>query len=588
MAALPSAQDVADALAMTLEREDASGAPWCPPGDGAALRRWVCNRSASLGTGIRRAVRLARLLAISDGRDYLRFLYVRLPTLRARHFRHALETAAVDGRLPPSFATLSDSGVNLHEAALALRTGTHDVFEIDFAQMPRLGALLDFLHNALGFTAVADLLAPLFQRGAPAGHVDDVARALQAALNAWLRERLESPVHMLQARRIRAFLASRGRVAPESVDDEGILLFWTTMAEAPLDEQIDGFRLYRSVAAAMLRYRRALRDAAAARQLEAALERGYEPANDEIAANEAEARMESWHSPLKALVLPPADRVKWLNGREQHALLNYLGGPAGDGSENPEGENEPNDWKEGLGGEGRFELAFWLTLLRADVFGAAQASIVARLRKRVTGSEAIAQAMAQVDNAAYPAAAAIYSELRQQLRLESLAALAVLMEAGAVPEAVILLDGLGGRETLAAVIGATAANKSPVEGLEAGELEEREEALGDELGRAIAPTLQAAISDPSAMPDGPGRKLLLEALAAARKVSRAGFRREDRVDADMVAALRSGAAVVFEVIRELDRLVAVLSHKAQAADLAGDRARFLATFRTIYGSAGPA
>src|ERR1700722_4934968 len=104
MADSPSAQDVADALAMTLERESASGAPWCPPGDGVALRRWVMDRSAHLGTGIRRVVRLARLLAIADGRDYLRILYVRLTDLRARHFRSAIEAAAADGRLQKSVA----------------------------------------------------------------------------------------------------------------------------------------------------------------------------------------------------------------------------------------------------------------------------------------------------------------------------------------------------------------------------------------------------------------------------------------------------------------------------------------------------
>src|SRR5262249_54821689 len=44
MAASPSAQDVADALGLTLERQDAAGAPWCPPGDGVALRKWVTDR----------------------------------------------------------------------------------------------------------------------------------------------------------------------------------------------------------------------------------------------------------------------------------------------------------------------------------------------------------------------------------------------------------------------------------------------------------------------------------------------------------------------------------------------------------------
>src|SRR5215470_6285208 len=180
MTGQPSAQDVADALAMTLEREDPSGAPWCPPGDGVAVRRWVSDRSASLGTGIRRVVRLARLMAIADGRDYVRFLYVRLPTLRGRLFRHAIETAAAEGRIQPSLATLSENGVLLREAALAPQAGKHDGFEIDFVQMPRLAALLDILHNALGFTVVADLLAPLVHPGIPRTSADDIARRLHA------------------------------------------------------------------------------------------------------------------------------------------------------------------------------------------------------------------------------------------------------------------------------------------------------------------------------------------------------------------------------------------------------------------------
>src|ERR1700751_3718234 len=108
MTGQPSAQDVADALAMTLERDDPSGAPWCPPGDGAALRRWVTDRSASLGTGIRRAVRLARRMAVGDGRDYIRFLYEPVGSLRGRQFRAMLGRAAAEGRLPKSVATLSE------------------------------------------------------------------------------------------------------------------------------------------------------------------------------------------------------------------------------------------------------------------------------------------------------------------------------------------------------------------------------------------------------------------------------------------------------------------------------------------------
>jgi hypothetical protein len=50
----------------------------------------------------------------------------------------------------------------------------------------------------------------------------------------------------------------------------------------------------------------------------------------------------------------------------------------------------------------------------------------------------------------------------------------------------------------------------------------------------------------------------------------------------MATALRAGAIAVFDVINELDRLLSTLSAKVGGADLAGDAARFMATFRTIY------
>jgi hypothetical protein len=500
---------------------------------------------------------------------------VRLTSLRTRLFRQAVEEAFASGRIPASIATLSDAGVHLREPALLPRDGAHEVFEIDFAQMCRLAALLDFLHNALGFSVVADVLAPLLQRGTPSSSANEVARTLQAALNGWLSERLESTNHILQAQRIRAFLASRGRVAPEAVDDEGILQFWIAMADAGDNERIDGFRLYRSVAAAMLRYRNALRDATAARHLEDALERGWEPANDEIGSDRIGTRLEVWRSPLQALAVPPANRVKWLTGKEQNVLINYLGGPADRDEEASGEESEAGAWKGGLFGEDRFDVAFWLTLLRADVFGAAQASIVARLRKRATGREAIAQAMAPVDDAAYIAAAAAYVNLREQLRLEILAALALLMEAGA-PEAVILLDGLGARQIAEAAIGPVA-DGATADG--------EDDGVVDSLHEKLAPALKAVIADPSSVPEGAARGVLLEAIAAPRKVSRVGFRREDRADAEMLAALRASAIVIFDIVHELDRLTARLAQKTAEGDVIGDNARFLAAFERIYLSA---
>ncbi len=508
-------------------------------------------------------------MALADGRDYLRFLYVRLTALRGRQFRQALLAAAAEGRLPAKVAILTDEGVRLREPALAPRGHRIAPFEIDFAQMPRLAALIDFLHNALAFSAVADLLAPLVRPGAPARSADEVARSLHAALNSWLSDRLESANHLRQAQRIRAFLASRGSVAPEAIDDEGILTFWTTIASAAGDERIDGFRLYRSAASALMRYRQALRDAAAARHLEDSLGRGFETARGEPSIDDAGGSgIEPWRSPLASL---PASPVKWLTRKELHLLLNYLGAPA-DEEAGESGDDEETGHREGgLAGDERFDLAFRLTLLRADVFGAAQASIVARLRKRAAAAPAIAQAIDAVDDAAYATCTAAYADLRGQLRIECLAALSLLMEHGA-PEAAILLNHLGGPRSVRAVIGSLAG----------GAVSSDDEEVAGPVREEIAAALRAACANPGSVPDDAARELVLEARAAARKVSRTGFRREDRDDPAMLAALAAGASAIVALVDELGRLTAALSAGMTPGDVPADRARFVEAFRRIY------
>ena len=151
-----------------------------------------------------------------------------------------------------------------------------------------------------------------------------------------------------------------------------------------------------------------------------------------------------------------------------------------------------------------------MTLLRADVLGAAQASIVGRLRKRAPGSAAIAQAMAQIGDKAYADAVAAYTAVGEQLRTEMLAALAVLTEAGA-PEAVILVDHLGGRPAVLSIIGTEVADaRSPDDDVE------------DALRCTIANALRTAFADPASVAGDTGRKLVVEApQRCARSAARA-------------------------------------------------------------------
>jgi hypothetical protein len=523
------------------------------------------DRTGSLGSGIRRAVRLARLMALTDGRDYIRFLYVRLTALRASSFRTLVAAAARERRLPAAVATVTDTGVTLKEPALAAVGRPFEGFEIAYAQMPRLAALVDFMHNALGFDAVADLLAPVCRTGIPPGSANEVGRALHAALNAWLADRLQSTNHVRQAQFIRAFLAGRGAVTPEAIDDEAILVFWEKVGLDASNDGVEGFRLYRSSAAALLRYRQSLRDAKIARQLENSFSKGLD--GSELPVEGAESALAhglTWQSPLRALSSPPAERVKWLTRKEQNSLLNYLGGPTDDQGEEQDGDQDAT-WAAGLAGPERFDLAFCRTLLRSDIFGNVQASIIARLRKRVRANEALTQAIAGVDDQAYATAAGTYHEVRDQLYLECQAALAILMEAG-MTEAVVLLDFLAGTDAVKAIVGP---------------FDPEEMELAEETLRAnIASSLKRAFSDPNSLAEPAARQAVQVSRSIGRKVNRAGFRREDRTDANTLAAISAGAAAIVELIGELDRLGLALSRLQLSVH--DDHLRFLDALHRAY------
>jgi len=110
---------------------------------------------------------------------------------------------------------------------------------------------------------------------------------------------------------------------------------------------------------------------------------------------------------------------------------------------------------------------------------------------------------------------------------------------------------------------------------------DEDEEIADNLRSDIATVLKAAFADLRSAPPAV-RDLILEAVAAQRKVGRAGFRREDRADAGMLAALQAGAAAVVALDRELDRLTVSLPKKAALADVGHDQTRFLQTFQCMY------
>lgn len=547
----PSARDVVEAIEITTERQDPSGAPWCPPKDAATVRGWVVDRSAALGGGIRRAVRLAGVMAAAAGGDFATFLYVRISLLRGRTFQAQFKSAQVQGRLA-GIARVTETGIVLaDDEATPARE-----FEIDFAQMPRLAALLDVLNNALGFVQVAKLLEPVTRTKGPRGSYAEVSRAVHAAINGWLSERLESANHLRQAHTMRTFLASQGGISPDSVSNDAILDFWRRV-NAENDSEVDGFRLFKSAAAAMLRYREALRDSASERMLEGAVGGGNAGSDAMLDYKPAPEIDGPWISPLADLSAPSASTIKWLTQRECVRLENYLGGTSADASED-------GAVSVGLMGTNRFDLAFWPTLLRADVFGDAQASIVGKIRKRTDGTTAVTDATSEIPPDAYQMARDDYARVRDQLQVELHAALAVLTDAQAW-EVLILITHLAGEK---AALDIRKGLRLADVGNEAADFGKQVcgrllKMMADNESPALAATMQAA-------------------RAASRKVSRAGFRSEDRSDADMLSALKSGCEAAIRLSVELDRLLARLEKNDAALSSASDHDVFVDAFTRMY------
>jgi len=384
---------------------------------------------------------------------------------------------------------------------------------------------------------------------------------------------------------MRAFLLDHGGVGPERIDNESILLFWIHMAQSPAATEVEGFRLYRSAARAMLRYRQALRDAAAYRQIGSAVPLHDDLGRQALAIAEGLGdtgfQGDSWQCPLQNLMVPPANVAKWLNKRERLQLLNYMGGPhPGQEDTDDSDKTEPESDETGLNAGERFDLEFISTLLRADVFGPVQSTIVQRIRKQVPPPIAIQEAMALTQDTAYEACAATYASIRDQLRLESLAAMAVLLEAS-VPEALLLLGHLGGPGAVSKLLGP---DFKALQKTEFGDDEDMEQQTAGENGiqSYLATILRAGTDAAKDAPESETSILIAKANTAARRVNRIGFRRQDRGDPAVVAGLAAGAASVIGILTELDRLLAALPGSTLCAAMIADRPRFEATLRRIY------
>ncbi|WP_088348119.1 MULTISPECIES: hypothetical protein [Rhodomicrobium] len=567
--------ELTEAIAMMAERTTRTGEPWCPPRVSAAIRRAIIDRSEDLGRYVHQSMRFARLAALCAPRGYVDFLYGAVPALRAEAFRTAIRAAGACGTPTAPALRIGQDGIVLLEPAMATRNGAG--FEIAYAQMPALAAFLDVLHNTLGYAEIAGLLAPITGLRAEPAAADEVTRLVRSRLNGWLSPRLEAAHRREQAKRIHEFLAHRQAVLPEAIDDGMIFDFWLARAgfwrgrmdseavdRAKLEKlaRDEGFRVFRSAARLMLRYRQALLDAVAERRMGSAqsLTRSADGEDDrttiEIADGAPLEPVEPWISPLAELARPPANRIKWLTARETRHLRNYLGMP-------PETAAGPDpDEEESQGGifeRAAFDLAFSRTLLRVDVLGGMQADLIARLKKRMPPAEALEAARPCVTGDSYREAAGVYAETRDQLRLEGLAALDILGSGGDAA-AMLLAEHFGGVDAAAALGGAPADRC--------------------EIGSKLATLFSGA-----AVGDTAVTALLAEARRSRARVNRDGFRKQDLADGAATLAYRASVMPLIALHRALGRLCDRLGGAPFLEEAEADRDRFLAGLELIYGQA---
>ena len=615
----PVGADLKSILADLVERRGPNGKPWYPERQALQLNRWIIDRSAKLQGLFPAVVRFVRLASLLAPRCYVEFAYQ--PVLSTQHFRAACDRAASAGRIPSATVGLSKDGVVLLEAKLSgarISTG----FEIGFSQMPHLAAFLDVLHNTIGYASVADCLRGFITTSQPTVDAITASKELRKRFNAWLGDgdesrRLESGHRRTQAKVIAAYLARCGIEKPDDIGDNIAFSFWSERASfwhqkaktskdgMSLDAvekgaTDEGFRLYGTTVRLLLRYRRALEDAIVenaeksyAIQVGAngdplgdldriiAVELTVSDEDDELLVRQRISSSDGsieWENPLAIITKHPCNQIKWLMDSEIQMLSNYLGSR----SEEKGIDIDPNsstDAKitsigDALVDYGPFDLRLTLTLLRVDVFAAAQARIIGRLRKGFSPSLALEGSINEIPDSAYHDTVCLYEKIRDQVETETWATLSLLGSAGD-PMVIPLIEYLGGVPLKEEFLASVAVTPTLV------------------LWNAVTPRQEATLLQISQAlrkafnESRPNEGLLLanlikKAHKARKKVARAGFRLDDAGDPKFRLAMRSSVPAVIELHRELDRLIERLKNSPCLELAKEDRSAFYHVFCKLY------
>jgi hypothetical protein len=351
------------AVAAVAEATTAQGTPRYSRRTIELLRRALICRNFA-----RPVYELCHLVAALDacgGRDgYVRLL-----------FEGTASASAFKGRVEQALARRGGfrrAGVERTAQGLALRY-RDGIFQVSWSRMPFLAALMDFMAGALSYREVDAALRELLADPQVAS-AQRAANRISSALNRYLGQHLESEANGARFREILGFATSRG-TGEAIFDDATVLAFWSEQCGGADNEP--GFRAFEATFRAFVALCRVLmtgrirQAAAAARDIDMPVDAAAEGPDlagtgdafdPERIRDRLAGLLDEWTSPLDDFAEPPVDRVKFFTRSERMELGLLL-------------ECGPQS------------VRFPLSILRCDIFGAAQSRLTQALRRRVDADE---------------------------------------------------------------------------------------------------------------------------------------------------------------------------------------------------------
>ncbi len=429
--------------------------------------------------------------------------------------------AALHGVSP--HVRISEHGINHNDGA--------DGFQISYARMPLLAALLEFMVTTIGFSEIDAMTTAVRQRSVAHNDVLATARAMQRSLYGYLKEHLP-PVQ--RQRRERHFLSyvdahAGNRSGADVITDDVVLGYWFEFAEGSDIEA----KTYRGVYETARRLIIAL-DVAGdrlsgshARTIGTDFDAGeIDPADIDTVVS----ALEDGEGPLQRLLETCGEQVKFINVSEAEILSEL---PLQDGT----------------------ARRIPVSILRNAVFGAVQLRLTMAMRR----GDLSAQPMPEPADAFYQARLSLYDEVisgTEKLALASLWALHQAERSEAIELALRLAPDINW-------------------GTLAGHVDDV--CSGNVISLAAAGALKHFFA---LSPDAKGDELsalLADAKKAWRQINRSGFK-----DDDLAGVIDVLADAVPDVLRLIDAVRRLLDRELKTMDWPGVETLDAPAFRDFF------